>query len=98
MYPADLPNQADETLENLRTLLLAARRRAGIPDRPDGADPLAAFRSLRVYHPAIADRPWIAAAMQRRFTGLTWPLELLRADLCRAELLIEIEGVAEMTC
>ncbi|WP_428939658.1 hypothetical protein [Fontivita pretiosa] len=98
MYPADLPKQTGETLENLRTLLLAARKRAGMPDGPGGTDPLAAFRSLRVYHPAIADRPWIAAALQRRFTGLIGPVELLRADLCRAELLIEIEGVAELAC
>jgi chorismate lyase/3-hydroxybenzoate synthase len=98
MHPSDLPNQTAETLENLKTLLLTARRQAGMPDHPDHAEPLAALRALRVYHPVTTDRGWIVAALQRHFTGLSWPIEVVCADLCRAELLIEIEGVAEMSC
>jgi chorismate lyase/3-hydroxybenzoate synthase len=57
--------------------------------------PLAAFRELRVYHPDPADETRIIWMIRENFPALS-RLELLPADLCRAELLVEIEGVAEL--
>jgi chorismate lyase/3-hydroxybenzoate synthase len=57
--------------------------------------PLAAFRELRVYHPDPADESRIIWMIRENFPALS-RLELLPADLCRAELLVEIEGVAEL--
>lgn len=83
----DLPRQVDETLQNLSSLIQSA---AG-----DAAPPLSRFRQLRVYHPRPADANWLTRRLRSEFPNVA-RLELLRADLCRSELLVEIEGVAQI--
>ena len=56
---------------------------------------LAAFRELRAYFPVAADAGAVEHAIREKFPALR-RLELLHADLCRAELLVEIEGVADL--
>lgn len=74
--------QLDVTLQNLRTLLTASL----------GHDDLRAFSQVRVYFP----RPTDADSIERRMTDAfgAIPIELINVDLCRRELLVEIEGVA----
>jgi enamine deaminase RidA (YjgF/YER057c/UK114 family) len=81
-HPRDLRAQALETFENLQALVRAA-----------GAAGLESFESLRVYYVHPADRhaitQMVAAAFPHR-----GDVEYVQADLCRPDLLVEIEGVA----
>lgn len=82
MFPGDVDAQARETFENLRTLARAA----------DPAHDLSSFTELRVYHPRDADRPAVAGLVAAEFPNAR-RVEYVRADLCRPELLVEIEGL-----
>jgi chorismate lyase/3-hydroxybenzoate synthase len=55
--------------------------------------PLRTHRALRAYVREPASAAFVAAELRRRFSALD-ALELAIADLCRRELLVEIEGVA----
>ena len=95
VHVEDVPAQLSETFTNLASLVGAA-----INDKPTTTSKqvrcLAAFRELRVYFPDPADRAEIERAVASNFPNLR-RLELLHADLCRAELMVEIEGVADLS-
>jgi len=76
----DLLAQVDETLVNLETLLASA----GMPSGFDTQSPLKAY----VRHPT--DAPAVHDFLHRRLPGV--PLLLLHGDVCRSELLVEIDG------
>lgn len=82
MHSGNLQKQAAETFENLSALVCSA-----------GAPGAAAFESLRVYYVHEADRRAIVRIVSEAFPHLHG-IEYVRAELCRPELLIEIEGVA----
>jgi len=90
----DLHRQAEETFENLACLVA----HASAPERAyvssERSEWLKRFRSLRVYYPRSTDLPTIQSLVADGFTNLA-SAEFVGADLCRAELLIEIEGAAE---
>ena len=90
-----LMRQLEETLDNLVELT-----RSGLEQTPAAAAEidgrsraLGRFRDLRVYHPSRADRQSLRDAVGELFPGLD-TLELVTCDLCRPELLVEIEGTA----
>lgn len=91
-HAGDLKSQFDETLENLASLV---RESAGSAHRGAWRE-LESYRELRVYHPRKEDestlRQWLASAMPN-----VHRLEVRQASLCRAELLVEIEGVADLS-
>ncbi|HYO12960.1 MAG TPA: hypothetical protein VE685_07195 [Thermoanaerobaculia bacterium] len=95
MHRGDLERQTDETLANLTVLLRAA---AGEPDRSldDRAAVLAGFREVRVYFPDPRRLDELRILLKDAFPGVR-NLEWVRADICRAELMVEIEGVAALT-
>ena len=76
----DLDAQLEETLVNLEALLASAGMAAGF----DARSPLKAY----VRHDADAAR--VHEFLQRRLPGV--PLLLLHGDICRRELLVEIDG------
>jgi chorismate lyase / 3-hydroxybenzoate synthase len=84
MHLHDLAAQTQETFTNLDALLSAADCNAARNS----------FRELRVYHPRRSDTDAIMRSLRAAFPALP-RLELMQADLCRRELLIEIEGLAE---
>ena len=84
-----LGQQMRETLANLSSLIRAADPSIA----EDGA--LAAFSHVRIYHPRGKDAKSIEKSARAAFTAAE-QIELLPADLCRAELLVEIEGVAQI--
>jgi chorismate lyase/3-hydroxybenzoate synthase len=92
VHPGDLERQTAETLTNLAVLVHAA---AGEPakDGEDRAAALARYREIRVYYPDPSQLAGLQELLQDAFPG-AGPIEWVRADLCRAELLVEIEGVA----
>lgn len=94
VHPGDLAQQTGETLANLAVLLLAA---AGEPamEAADRAAALARYRDVRVYYPGPERLDELRLLLKGAFPHAR-QVEWVRADLCRAELLVEIEGVAEL--
>jgi enamine deaminase RidA (YjgF/YER057c/UK114 family) len=86
VHIGDLEAQTQETLINLRSVI--AKASGG-----DERSALDLLREVRVYHPRLADGPALKDLSERAFLNVA-EVELLRADLCRSELLVEIEGVA----
>jgi chorismate lyase/3-hydroxybenzoate synthase len=84
-HVGDAAAQADEALRNLDALLGAAAARAGRT---------LSFRTLKAYARHAAHAPMLAEKIARAF-GAHVPLVVLEADICRRELLVEIEGMAE---
>lgn len=83
-HAGDSVTQLDETLANLDSLLAAARI---------GATARFGTRSmLKVYVRNTADAPLLLARLRERL-GTDTPVLLLHGDICRAELLVEIDGV-----
>ncbi|RDS82162.1 pteridine-dependent deoxygenase [Dyella monticola] len=76
----DLDAQLDETLLNLESLLATADMPAGF----DTHSPLKAY----VRHPTDAAR--VRETLQQRLPGV--PVLLMHGDICRRELLVEIDG------
>jgi len=93
VHLGDLERQTDETLANLAVLLNVA---AGEPASTENRDAvLARYRELRVYYPDPERLDDLRRLLAGAFPGVE-AIEWVRADLCRSELLVEIEGVAEL--
>lgn len=76
----DLDAQLNETLTNLQVLLDSA----GMPSGFSTSDP------LKVYLRHAADAGRVRAFLQEHLAGV--PMVLLHGDICRSELLVEIDG------
>jgi chorismate lyase / 3-hydroxybenzoate synthase len=79
-HEGDIDAQLNETLTNLEALLTTA----GMPAGFDTHSPLKAY----VRHPT--DAPRVHAILQQRLPGV--PVLLMHGDVCRQELLVEIDG------
>ncbi len=79
-HAGDTAAQLDEILLNLEALLASA----GMPAGFDTQAPLKAY----VRHPA--DAPRVRERLQQRLPGV--PVLLLHGDVCRSELLVELDG------
>jgi enamine deaminase RidA (YjgF/YER057c/UK114 family) len=98
-HEGDLANQIQETLQNLASLIRAAgahvngkANESSVEDRSELPE-LKQFEELRIYHPRAND----AQAIQRAVAAVFSPavrIEWMAAELCRRELLVEMEGVA----
>lgn len=97
----NLEKQLHETFRNLAELVASAMGVDRAQDEKLAMDEagmvklLGRYRSLRVYVVRKGDMSAIEAAVRRWFAGVT-ELTLVPADLCRPELLVEIEGVADV--
>jgi hypothetical protein len=92
-HERDARLQALETFANLTWLVDHARRCAGVD--ATAVDPLHVFTDLRVYLARSEDATLVRDLVVERFVALR-SIEYAQADLCRRELLVEIEGVAEI--
>ena len=90
----DLAAQCSETVINLAALIAAAAN-LQFSARPKLPLWLAAFTELRVYYPRNYDAAAIESAVLRSFPALS-RVEMQQANLCRADLLVEIEGIADL--
>ena len=83
-HAGDLEAQLEQTLANLQTLCAHAAR------------PGETSRSLsgKVYLRHAQDLPLIAQKLERTFAGA--PVQVLQGDICRRELLVEIEAIYSM--
>lgn len=84
VHQGDPERQLAETCVNLESLIAAAD--------PGCGEPLSLFRELRVYVVDDASQASLVDRIAARFPSLD-RLELMPADLCRADLLVEVEGV-----
>lgn len=90
--------QLDETLQNLSSLIRTAlhdERKESNGTTYNADSPLRRFQHLRVYHTQLSQRARIIRAIRSRFTNAD-TIECLHAQLCRPELLLEIEGLANL--
>jgi chorismate lyase/3-hydroxybenzoate synthase len=93
VHPKDLRQQTRETLENLACLVATASGAKYSSDQQRAY--LRPYQHLRVYHPRLSDRQGIGQMLSDAF-GNHPQIEFVRAELCRSELLVEIEGAAQL--
>ena len=91
-HDGDVDAQVAETLRNLEALVDSATADGG-----GGIAPLDRFRDLRVYVARDQDAGRIRTMVVDRCARAD-RIELAIARVCRPELLVEIEGVAELSC
>jgi enamine deaminase RidA (YjgF/YER057c/UK114 family) len=84
----DVDAQTRETLRNISAVIQAA---GGLSDRP-----LAVLRDVRVHVVAAEYAPAVKSILEELAPELT-SVEFVQAELCRKELLVEIEGVASLS-
>jgi enamine deaminase RidA (YjgF/YER057c/UK114 family) len=84
LHIGDVESQVDESLRNVEAVIDAANQAVG--GKPFALDRL----QLKGYVRRSADAPAVARRLNERLGGQ--PVPLVRADICRANLLFEIEG------
>jgi hypothetical protein len=109
-HARDPHRQSLETFDNLAQLVATAGARVhaasvsaegetgtsdGTLPLPPAADPLDALTDLRVYFVHEEHAPLVRDLVLARFAHAR-RIEFIRADLCRTELLVEIEGLARL--
>jgi len=92
VHIGDVPGQLEETFNNLDELVVAS---IDDSDGPPIDDASSRFHEMRVYYVRAEDIPVIREAVAARYPNVE-RLELMRADICRPQLLVEIEGVARV--
>jgi chorismate lyase/3-hydroxybenzoate synthase len=96
VHQGDLAAQLDETAMNLRALIGAANEARRDDGPANFADPLAAFSDVCVYYVRRQDAKAIESYIDQNF-GTAANLQMIQADICRADLLVEIEGIARLS-
>ena len=93
-YPGDAAKQTEQTIDNIERLIAAENfTRYGLKGAGAGLDDLA---KIRVYLKRSEDLVKCKAVCERRFGAV--PAIYALADICRPDLLVEIEGVAFSRC
>lgn len=98
MHRGDLQAQAGETFQNLASVVRAGLNHKAPVTRLDDRevdDMLERLRYLRVYYVHQEHLYTISRLIAKRFPDAR-DVEYVQAELCRPELLVEIEGVAEL--
>jgi chorismate lyase / 3-hydroxybenzoate synthase len=88
VHDGSLDAQLLETLENLAALI----RSAGGSDECDDEAPLDRITEARIYCPHAGDLPAVRRQLVRSLKRAK-RIEEVRADLCRPELLVEVEAI-----
>lgn len=93
-HPEDPAAQTETTLDNIAALIDRNNlERHGIPLSPSSEDsPLASLQCARVYVKRPAELETIQTVCEKRLRGI--PVLYTISDVCRPELLVEIEGIA----
>ena len=89
-YPGDIGRQTEQTIENIERLL--TRENFALHGLPHAGAGLGDLAKIRVYVRRPEDYAKCRAICERRFGAV--PTIYALADICRPELLVEIEGVA----
>lgn len=89
-HPGDAVRQTEQTIDNIERLI--APENFGLHGVSGAGARLADMAKLRVYLKRPRDLAAIRAVCERRFGPM--PVVYSIADICRPELLVEIEGIA----
>lgn len=90
LHPGDIQRQTEQTIENIEQLISRENFLFhGVNNAGAGLQDLA---KIRVYLKRLEDYPQCKAICEKRFGSV--PAIYAIADVCRPELLVEIEGVA----
>ena len=89
-HAGDVAAQVSETLENLATLIATAT------SSRETTRPLDRLLDIRVYLARLEDAALVRDTLSATCPGTT-VIEVVLAPLCRRDLLVEIEGVAEIS-
>ncbi len=89
-HPGDISRQTQQTIENIERLI--AGENFGFHGVKHRGASLADLAKVRVYLKRPEDFPVCRAICEERFGSV--PAVYVQADICRPELLVEIEGVA----
>jgi enamine deaminase RidA (YjgF/YER057c/UK114 family) len=90
VHLGDVEKQTEQTIDNIERLISRENfERHGVPGA--GAE-LGDLAKIRVYVKRLEDYEKCRAVCERRFGAL--PTIYAQADVCRSNLLVEIEGVA----
>jgi hypothetical protein len=101
----DVAAQTRETLRNIAALIEAAAvscQQSVVSRRPDNRQrapdkhTLACLDSLRIYLVNETDEDAVVSIVAGEVGTLGAPVEIVRADICRPDLLVEIEGTATL--
>jgi chorismate lyase/3-hydroxybenzoate synthase len=95
LHNTDLHQQLSETLTNLASVVETAHQKFRPGINRTQSQWLDCYRDIRVYYPRPMDAQPLQSMVRAAFKDAC-SIEMRRADLCRAELLVEIEGVAEL--
>lgn len=88
-HPDDVAGQCSTTVENLEHLLKHVGQQTGTsPGLPD-------FRFAKLYVRHAHDIPYVVGRFRAAF-GENTEIRVLGVDLCRSDLLLEVEGVVAM--
>ncbi|MFK7978195.1 MAG: hypothetical protein AB8C02_18825 [Halioglobus sp.] len=87
LHPEDLEQQLLTTFDNVDILLEATAMQAGFSGTP-------AMSLIKVYVRRPADYADVVYQVEKRFPGV--PALYVQAEVCRRELLVEIDGVCEI--
>jgi enamine deaminase RidA (YjgF/YER057c/UK114 family) len=87
---ADIEGQTEQTIDNIQRLI--APENFSFHGVPGAGASLHDLAKIRVYLKRVEDYPSCKAICDRRFAAV--PAIYAIADICRPELLVEIEGVA----
>lgn len=87
-HPKDLGKQLDTTLENIDSLLTHVGRQTGLSKTPT-------MSIAKVYLRHAEDLSAVQPVVQQHF-GEGVPILFVQADVCRSELLVEIDGLCEI--
>lgn len=95
VHDGSLEAQLRETVLNLRAVVAHGRRIGGASRDGQVAPQLSGVRATRVYHRRSQDRHAIEQALPPELVSDT-DVEFVLADICRPELLVEIEIVVDV--
>ncbi len=86
-HAGDVERQLTETLHNIRALLKYTAESEGVDFQADAVESL-----FKVYIRRAEDFPLVRQILVREL-GETTPILYLRGDICRSDLLVEVEGI-----
>ena len=95
VHAGSLEAQLRETVVNLRAVVAEARRVDGVPHADDVGSCLKGVRATRVYYRRREDLAWLERSLPRELVAGA-EVEYVLADICRNELLVEIELLVDV--
>ena len=97
VHIGDPSMQMDETIRNLQAVAHRRALAAAVSSDDAAGSSSAVYSEIRAYIVREADEPLILRRIADAF-GNVGRVEVMHADLCRPDLLVEIDGLAEVAC